>query len=149
VTSETGFVALPTDGEVANVLGIPIRLVALGKDTGGRTEVLTAEFPAGASFAAHVHRNLDEAFFVLDGELEMRVGERVLSLGTGAFGYTPRGLVHGFENKGARSATVLAWSSPAWGAWNFVQALSQLPPGPPDMERIVSILRQFDIDPVG
>lgn len=148
MTSGSGFVALATDGQVANVLGIPIRLVALGQDTGGLTEVLSAEFPAGATFAAHIHRNSDEAFYVLNGEIEMRADDRILNLTAGAFGFTPRGVIHGFENRGSQSATILAWSSPAWGAGDFVKALAQLPPGPPDMERVIQILRQFDIDPV-
>jgi quercetin dioxygenase-like cupin family protein len=39
----------------------------------------------------HVHHNGDEAMYVLEGECTVRIGERVRTLGAGAFALMPRG----------------------------------------------------------
>ena len=36
---------------------------------------------------------------------------------------------------------------PAYGAERLLEALSALPPGPPDMARVGAILQQYDIHP--
>jgi hypothetical protein len=110
-------------------------------------DVLEAEFPAGTNFAAYIHRNSDEAFYVLEGELIMQIGDRQVKATSDSFGFAPRGVAHGFENEGSSAAKVLVWQTPAWGAERFVEALSQLPPGPPDMERLMQIFGQFDSNP--
>lgn len=149
MTNGAGFIALAGEGSVAEALGAPIRLISLGTDSAGLMDVLEVEFPAGMTFAAHIHRNSDEAFYVLEGELVMRVGDRRVNVTPGAFGLAPRGVAHGFENEGSRSAKILVWQMPAWGAERFVEALSQLPPGPPDMDQLMQIFRQYDFEPVG
>lgn len=149
MTNSGGLVVPGGEGRAADVLGIPIRLLGLGRDAAGVMDVLEAEFPAGASFAAHIHRNSDEAFYVLEGELTMRVGDRRVKVSAGAFGLAPRGVAHGFDNEGRRSARVLAWQTPAWGAERFIEAISRLPAGPPNMDQLMQIFREFDLEPVG
>ncbi|HZP27046.1 MAG TPA: cupin domain-containing protein [Dehalococcoidia bacterium] len=147
MTNGAGVTVLQGQGTHADALGAAIRLITLGKDTDGLMDVLEAEFPAGMSFATHIHRNSDEAFYVLEGELVMHNGDRTETVSTGAFGYSPRGIAHGFENKSNRPAKILAWQTPAWGADRFVAALAQLPPGPPDMNKLMEIFQQYDFEP--
>ncbi len=148
MTTGAGHIVLASEGRTAGVLGAPIRLISLGADTAGLMDVLEAEFPAGMNFAAHVHRNSDEAFYVLEGELLMRIGERNVPASPGAFGFAPRGVAHGFENRGAETAKILVWQTPAWGAERFVDALAQLRAGPPDMDQLLQIFQRFDFEPV-
>ena len=139
----------PQNGGInANALGIPIRLIAVGPDTGEQMDVLEAEFPAGMSFAAHIHHNSDEGMYVLEGELMLRIGDQRTKVSRGAFGLAPRGVAHGFVNESGQTAKILAWQSPSWGAGSFFEALSKLPPGEPDMNRLMEIFRQHDFEPV-
>ena len=148
MTNGAGVIALAGEGRLANVLGAPVKLISLGADTAGLMDVLEAEFPGGMTFAAHIHRNSDEAFYVLEGELMMRIGDRRVKATPGAFGLAPRGVAHGFDNEGSLSARILVWQMPAWGAERFVEALGQLPPGPPDMDKLMEIFRVYDFEPV-
>jgi hypothetical protein len=65
----------------------------------------------------------------------------------GSYGYAPRGVPHGFDNTSGRSAKILAWQTPAWGADRFIEALAALPPGAPDMEKLMELFRQYDFEP--
>jgi quercetin dioxygenase-like cupin family protein len=61
----------------------------------------------------HRHSREDEAFYVLDGQLEIRVGERVMVAAPGAFVSAPRGIPHTFKNVGTTPAKVLVILAPA------------------------------------
>jgi mannose-6-phosphate isomerase-like protein (cupin superfamily) len=45
-------------------------------------------------FVWHAHPEADEAFFVLDGEMELEFRDHSVSLGIGEFYVVPRGLEH-------------------------------------------------------
>jgi uncharacterized RmlC-like cupin family protein len=58
------------------------------------------EFSAVPGFDAgvHVHTKLEEAFYVLDGEFELRAGDEVLRAGPRSFMFAPPGVPHAFSN---------------------------------------------------
>ena len=60
----------------------------------------------------HVHRNYDEAFYVLDGSVQFISDLAPRVCGTGSFVFVPRGSVHGFANPAAAPATMLVVTSP-------------------------------------
>ena len=49
----------------------------------------------------HLHRNDDEAWYVLEGTLCLRVGKRVVEAGAGSAVLVPRGTVHTYWNPGS------------------------------------------------
>jgi quercetin dioxygenase-like cupin family protein len=64
--------------------------------------------PAGAPGPPrHIHDEFDEAWYVLEGEIEFSIGERVELCGSGSLAFAPRGLAHGFRNPGPRDARML------------------------------------------
>src|SRR3712207_6024293 len=79
---------------------------------GGRSITVKADASPGVPFAAfesapapgepgpppHRHRAYDEAFYVLDGAIEFRVDDRVVTLGAGRFAHGPPGVAHTFRN---------------------------------------------------
>ena len=71
--------------------------------------------PRFPGVALHLHRNEDEAMYVLAGEVTARVGEQRHTLPTGAFVLMPRGIPHSFANPGEGEARVLVISSPGAG----------------------------------
>lgn len=62
----------------------------------------------------HVHREAEEAFYVLEGKLTVFSGDRVLAAPAGSFVLVPRGTVHSIANRGAVPVRWLTVISPAW-----------------------------------
>ena len=48
----------------------------------------------------HIHRDHEEAFYVLEGELTVRVGPRTITAPAGSFVVVSRGVVHQPSNPG-------------------------------------------------
>jgi mannose-6-phosphate isomerase-like protein (cupin superfamily) len=70
--------------------------------------------PAGQIGAPlHYHRELTESFYVISGELWMRVGDRELTAGTGSYFLVPPGTPHSFANRSKAPARLLGHASSA------------------------------------
>jgi mannose-6-phosphate isomerase-like protein (cupin superfamily) len=65
----------------------------------------------------HIHREHEDAFYVLDGELTLNVGVagEQLVIGPGTFACVPPGVVHGFANESDASVTYLNYHAPSMG----------------------------------
>ncbi len=82
-------------------------LKATGADTGGAVAFLEATTAPGDGPSPHVHHDNDELFYVLEGRMRFRVGEREVEAGAGAFLFVPRGTVHAARNVGAGPVRLL------------------------------------------
>src|SRR5215208_4930908 len=85
----------------------------------------------------HLHRDHEEAFYVLEGELTVRVGARKITAPEGSFVVIPRGVVHQPSNPGTEPTRVLLIFSPA-GMDHFFEEAAEgripLQAGPTDPE---------------
>lgn len=64
-------------------------------DSGGAYSVHDNVIPAGTPGPRpHLHRHHDEAFYVRDGTLTVRIGGCTVTAGAGSFVLVPRGIVH-------------------------------------------------------
>ncbi len=71
-------------------------LLVDGNDTNGAYSVIEQWMRKGSGPPVlHAH-SIDEWFYVLDGELEMTVGDKTLTAGAGRSVYIPRGTAHKF-----------------------------------------------------
>jgi quercetin dioxygenase-like cupin family protein len=149
--STQGFISLAGEGKSFEALGNTWAFKALGEQTGGTLEAFELVFPPSGQLPAHVHRKFDEAIYVLEGELTLQVGDRTVTTRAGSFAFVPRDTVHHIENRGSSQAKILLWEAPAPGADKLLEELNQLqlPPGPPDMDKLVPILLKYDIEVVG
>ena len=134
---QAGIFLGPGEGEQVSVLGNELIFKAVSKDTGGA--LVFMEYTAAPGFGGpppHVHRKTIEAFYVLEGDLTVRVGDRTSVAGPGAFVLVPPGSVHTFSNAGSGPARFLAVISPG-GIEGYFRELSRImarhgypPPGP-------------------
>lgn len=62
--------------------------------TNGAYSVLEQWLTADGNPPPHVHSHEDEAFLVVDGEIDVTVGETTTRLGPGGFAFAPRGVPH-------------------------------------------------------
>jgi quercetin dioxygenase-like cupin family protein len=72
------------------------RFLVTGEETGGAYFAMEAVVPPGGGPPPHIHRNEDETFYVLEGEVEFLLGDRIVTGGAGDFVNVPRGTVHRF-----------------------------------------------------
>ena len=72
-------------------------LKASGDETFGLFSLLEAEEPPAFGPPMHIHHDAAEAFYVLEGEYVMFVGDREVACPAGSFVFIPAGMPHGFR----------------------------------------------------
>ena len=102
----------PGEGKMIPVPGHKITHKVSGADTDGAYSLLEVELD-GDGPPQHIHKTEDEAFYVLEGEINVLLGERTFKAKAGTFVRIPRGTVHTFSRIEKKSAKVLAIFTPA------------------------------------
>jgi mannose-6-phosphate isomerase-like protein (cupin superfamily) len=68
----------------------------------GAYSVMVGAMPAGDEGPPlHIHPHTDETFYIAEGELTFRFGDRDVVAGPGTFIFVPRGVVHTARNSGS------------------------------------------------
>jgi uncharacterized cupin superfamily protein len=89
--------------------------------------IFEAAVPAGAGFTlAHAHDAYEEVFYVLEGELEYRLGDIWTAAPAGSTVCVPRGVVHTFRNASDRPARHLVAHAPV-AALELIEELERVP----------------------
>jgi quercetin dioxygenase-like cupin family protein len=95
----------PADGPCVSVGGGNYRIVLPGEQTAGEFAVIDMLVPAGSDPSPHAHADMQESFYVLEGEVEIRTEERIFTAAAGSIVNIPRGgMVHCFKNKSDKVA---------------------------------------------
>ena len=125
----------PDGGRVlTNPIGGRMALKVRDEDTGGAYSVHDNVIPPGSPGPRpHLHLRHEEAFFVLEGLLTVRVGPRTIEASPGSFVVVPRGVAHQPSNPGAEPVRVLLVFSPRGMDSFFIEAAEGRIPlqGPP------------------
>src|SRR5262249_50306837 len=100
-----------------------------GKDTGGAYGLLDLRVAPGKGVPRHTHTREDEALFVLSGELEATVGNKIFTLSAGETLVAPRNIPHQLRNPGNVANHYLIVFSPS-GFEEFLKVTSV--PAPED-----------------
>jgi mannose-6-phosphate isomerase-like protein (cupin superfamily) len=153
VESEGLFIG-PDDGKVlSNPVGGRMQVKLREGDTGGSYSVHESVIPAGsAGPLPHIHHNHEETFYVLEGELTVRVDERKFTAPVGSFVVIPRGVVHQPSNPGTEPARVLLIFSPSGMEHFFEEAgegripLQAVPEDPEVLEKRDAFARKYDYE---
>ncbi len=99
------------EGKTVPVPGHKITHKVVGADTRGAYSLLEVEM-TGDGPPQHIHKNEDEAFYVLEGEVKFLLGETTSIAKAGSFVLVPRGTVHAWCRAGQEPAKLLAIFSP-------------------------------------
>jgi quercetin dioxygenase-like cupin family protein len=124
-----------------DVLGVQITVLADRARTGAY-EITLQQGPEGAGPPPHRHA-WDESFFVLDGEVEITSGERIVVGRPGTLVHVPAGTAHGyrFGKGGGRMFELSAGDATTVGATRMFRNVAQaVPPGPPELPKLVRVL---------
>jgi len=86
-------------GEAPRVdsLNLLFGVLARSKDTAGAFSMLEIAGARGAMAPAHSHGTEAEAFYVLDGRMDVHVADQSRGVAPGDFVYIPRATRHAFE----------------------------------------------------
>jgi mannose-6-phosphate isomerase-like protein (cupin superfamily) len=106
-------VAPPLAGHVLDPSDERAFVVAEWSDDGSR--------PGEPIAPLHLHLDEDEAWYVLEGTLLFRVGDREIEAGAGAAVFGPRGTPHTYTNPGPGPARYVIVMQPR--TWSLIQAL--------------------------
>ncbi len=99
----------------------------------------------GFDTGLHVHERLEETWYVLNGELEFRIGDEILTAGAGATVFVPPHVPHAFANRGDANARFLLTLAPP-GHDRYFDELAEIlaTAGPPDSEAIADLRQRYD-----
>lgn len=120
------------------------------------TVVLEMTLPVGAAPPLHVHHNLDDTWYILQGTMVVRCGDEELIVGAGHWVSMPRGVPHTFRVVGEGDARILLVHDNA-SFRDLIRALGVtatarvVPPEPvfPSMEETARVASAHDLIPVG
>jgi mannose-6-phosphate isomerase-like protein (cupin superfamily) len=135
----------PGEGERHTAGPAEIVIKASGDDTAG--SFFLAEDVIGPGFAGpppHHHETLHDMFYVLEGTLTLRLGEKTLDAGPGTFVCVPPGVVHTFSNAGDAPVRFLNFNTPS-GWENYMRDLAEeARSGPLTPETIGRVASRYD-----
>jgi mannose-6-phosphate isomerase-like protein (cupin superfamily) len=123
---------------------------------GMQTVVLEMTLPVGSAPPLHVHADLDDSWYILDGQMAVRCGDDEFVVGAGHWVSMPRGVPHTFVVVGDRQARILmVHDNPSFR--DLVRALGTpataraVPEQPafPTRDELVRVAGANDLTPVG
>lgn len=122
------------------------------KDTNGQFSLMHASQIQGLEPPPHTHSKEDESFYLMDGEIEFRVGNEVLHAKPGDWVFLPRNVEHSFKVL-TEKAEVLIHLTPG-GFEDFFIEMSEpakelsIPPkpeGPPNVQKLIETASRYGI----
>jgi mannose-6-phosphate isomerase-like protein (cupin superfamily) len=140
----------PGEGETYSLEASSVALKATSESTGGTLFLSeTTLAPGFPGPPPHVHRELRDMFYVLDGTLTFRLGDETAEAGPGTFVCVPPGVAHTFSNPSDEPVRFLNFQTPG-GFESYMRELgaaaaagTQLTP-----EEIGKIASRYDFKPV-
>ena len=147
-----GFLVHPDEGEAFWFLGTLMTVKAGTKETNGGFTLIESVSPPGFAPPPHIHREEDEAFYLLSGQLSITCGDQTWTAEPGAFAFLPKGVPHVFRVTGPSPAKMLQLTLPA----QFERFAAEVgepakerelpPPSEPDVPRLLELMGKYNID---
>ena len=134
------------EGRSLEVLGISMLEKANSADLSGGAAVLVQTVPPAGGPPPHRHRDTDEFFYVLEGELDVWIAHRRMKLVAGMSATLPRGVVHAFTNPTRKPTKVLVVVTPGEGAAFFDDIDRERPMLPDDLDKLEAIVARHDLE---
>jgi quercetin dioxygenase-like cupin family protein len=133
----------PKQGKNISVVGDTYRILISGAQTGGAFATIDMLIPPKGGPGPHSHAAMQETFYVVDGEVEVKTKALTYTARKGCFVSIPLGgVVHQFKNRSKSTAHLLCTVVPAGLDALFlkigkpVRAGTFLPPTPPTKKEL-------------
>ena len=119
-TDDTHVLLAPGEGELIEVAGNRIRIIAASASQ------LVCDYSTAPRFPGpplHVHPGFDETYLVLEGRLQVTIGDQQRELEAGAAAYVSGSRPHTFANPGQERTRFVSVCSPG-GFEHFFRAIA-------------------------
>ena len=138
----------PGDGEVFSARGSAMFFKATRASTNGAFSFMERTLPSGGRKPPpHIHTHCEEAFYVLQGEIEFFLDDDSVIGRPGSFVHVPGGVSHTFGNAAAEPARLLIIHAPAMDAYfEELQAL-WAGQGAPSPEDELALMKRHGMEP--
>lgn len=115
MTADTNISTIDNEqGQSLSIAGNNYRILVSGKQTGGNYAVIDMLVPPGGGPGPHAHKDMQEMFYVVEGEVEFKMEGAKYNAKKGSLVNIPfGGQVHGFKNKSNEMARLLCTVIPA------------------------------------
>jgi len=133
------FIVEPGDRSAAlNVIGTKVTVLASEADTQDQ-QITLQSGPEGTGPPPHSH-DWDESFYVTEGQIQFTCGSETAMCTAGTLIHVPAGTVHAFSY-GPRGGEMLEITGRRSKAVRMFTALNrEIPPGPPDVAKVIQVL---------
>jgi quercetin dioxygenase-like cupin family protein len=149
MTATDGTVILrPGEGRAIPLGTFAMSVKADADVTGGAFTLLEAQEPPGFGPPLHIHRDAAEAFYVLEGEYRIFVGDDEWVCPAGSFIFIPAGVVHGFR-VGQAPSRKLNLYTPAAMVGYFDDLSAEVESGVDRPDRVAAIAERYGMEVVG
>jgi mannose-6-phosphate isomerase-like protein (cupin superfamily) len=120
------------------------------------TVVLEMTLPVGAAPPLHIHDDLDDTWYILEGQMVVRCGDEKLVVGAGHWVSMPRGVPHTFRVVGECEARILLVHDNA-SFRDFIREVGvtagarivPIEPAFPSMDELARVAGAHDLRPIG
>ena len=140
-------VLMPGEGESVVMGNSSCTFKVTGQETNGHFGIfeftLNPETPA---FNPHIHKQMIEIFYVLEGEIELFIDGETIMAPPGTCATVPQNTPHAFANPSSEPAKMLIMFCPEISRRQYFEGLSELTKDgrQPSREAIQALARQFD-----
>lgn len=124
---------------------------ASGNESSGTYDLLEITIPPGPGVTPmHVHHEMDEAMYVLEGELTVQLKDERSVFTAGSYAMAPRGVPHTYRNSGDDPVRVLFINTPG-NNWKYLEEAGKQGPVEDEsvIERLLPILESHGVEMVG
>ena len=155
MSNEIRFIKNPNQGDRYWVLGDLYTFKTVGQDTNNAYTLIEISIqPNNNPPPIHSHSQEDEAYYVLEGEIEFQLDGKPILAKSGTFLHIYKGQTHTFSNKTSSSAKMLLWLMPAGLEHFFVEigipASQEITTPPPiseaDLAKISATVPKYGVE---
>ena len=132
-------------GKTSPVGDSRITIMVATDDTGNKYEMVESTLPPGFESPPHVHQRMEQAFYILEGEVDFRLEAQSVRARTGSLVRVPIGVSHAFSNPTKAWGRMLQVHTGGSLEKMFEELSKAFPPGSAiDRQRMGAIMQRHD-----
>ena len=145
VFRQNPLVVLPEGGDRLNIPGSEFVHKIKSSDTDNVFSMIVIITQPGKGVDLHVHENEDELVYLLQGEIEVTLGDQKMLAVPGVTALLPRGIAHGFTNVGDTPSIIIDTILPGRFDNYFAELSGLYKKGEPSQNEIDALSEKYGI----
>ncbi|GAB2674490.1 cupin domain-containing protein [Aliiglaciecola aliphaticivorans] len=134
----TSIIKHASDENWLAVLGMRLKFLCTAEETNGRYSSMLNTVPKGLGAPPHSHP-WDESFYVLQGRVELRLGDTITRMNPGDYALVPANHVHGFTGLSDEEGLLIRFESPSHSHSFFQEINDRVKTMPDDLYKMPDI----------